>query len=209
LTEYGEDIRTQDRYIALVDQRSGDLLDHHWMTEENMKTLLKEASANNKPTPGTVGKASPAGDAKAAKPPVGGLANLRLFPSTMKRLATESDNSVDQIVRDASYRDPVSRLDPESFGGEWLAAFAPVADTGWTVIVQERKAAALRPVAELRADMIEHGVVALVVSGALIGLLWYFVLRAINDRVLRMGPWRGDGLRTEGGTSLSTVGSQR
>ncbi len=86
--------------------------------------------------------------------------------------------------RDGHYRDPVGRLDPENYGGEWLAAFAPVGELGWIAIVQERRDVALRPVSEVQAVLIQNGVWALLVSSVLVGVVWYFVTRALPSRRL-------------------------
>jgi hypothetical protein len=203
LADYGENIRTENRLIALADQRTGELLDHPWITQDKLATLLRETDSKSDERAHASG-AGPGDFGTAEGGPKrrgGGLPVLRLFDSTRARFDTDDR----EVVRDDSYRDPVGRLDPQNYGGQWLAAFAPVGETGWTVIVQERKGSALAPVGELRAETIRFGVIALVVSCALIGLLWYFVLRALDDRVHRVGPWRSNGVRTESGGSLSTV----
>jgi hypothetical protein len=199
LTEYGESIKSKNRLISLADQRNWQLLDHPWMTPEHMGQLLGESKTRATKDPRHPDPTSPAA----------ALVKLQLSDTAKSRLGQSRRSPGGGTVdRDAFYTDPVSQLDPEGYGGVWLAAFADVGDTGWTVIVQERKASALAPVGDLRSETIRYGVIALVVSCALIGLLWYFVLRAINDRVLRIGPWRADGFRTETGSGLSTV-SQR
>ena len=204
LTEYGEHIRSENRLIALADARSSQLLDHPWMTPEHLDALLGVSAAS--PSDG-VHAHSESGAAALGK--------LQLFNSTKTILSGASQRDADGnirngTVRDPSYRDPISRLDPDKYGGEWLAALARVGNTGWTVIVQERKAASLRPVSELRSETLRYGLAALAVSAALIAVLWYFVLRAVNDRVLRTGQWRSEGHRTESSTTgLSTVSSQR
>jgi len=82
----------------------------------------------------------------------------------------------------ANYLDPVARVESPSsgskkqFGGKWLAAFSPVGKTGWSVIVQERRPAALEPVQAMRIGLAESGLWALVVFLGLIILAWTFVL---------------------------------
>jgi hypothetical protein len=104
---------------------------------------------------------------------------------------------------DEHYIDPLSHLDIASkdLSGEWLAAFAAVPWTDWVAVVQERRSAALEPVQEMRSRLTRTGLWALLVSCALIGLLWYFVGRALVDRTPRFWPLRpnrgtGGGLGT-------------
>ena len=80
------------------------------------------------------------------------------------------------------YIDPVGRFNPEEYGGEWLAAFCRVGNTGWFAIVQERKSAVLRPVAAMASRLRRDGAWALAVSGVLIGTLWLVVLRGLKER---------------------------
>lgn len=94
-----------------------------------------------------------------------------------------SSTSVD---RDAAYRDPVGRHDP-LYEGYWLVAFSPVGDTSWTVIVQERRDRALKPIEDMRKGMMNYALSALVVSGGLILLLVYLVKLGLSDRKLRLG----------------------
>ena len=78
-----------------------------------------------------------------------------------------------------NYIDPFGANNPE-YEGRWLAAFSPVGDVGWTVIVQERRDVALRPVQEMKSRLIRYGFGALVVGCILIGALWFIVLRFLN-----------------------------
>ena len=84
-----------------------------------------------------------------------------------------SNTSVD------NYIDPFGKTNPE-YEGRWLAAFSPVGDVGWTVIVQERRDVALRPVQEMKSRLIRYGSGALAVGCILIGSLWFIVLRFLN-----------------------------
>lgn len=151
------------RTMALVDSRDWFLLDHPWMTEENLRDQSDETFARMTLT-GRI---------------VEDLERLHQKVDAGKPTAGEE--------RCANYRDPLGtpEFDEEGYGGKWLAAFWPVGRTGWTAIVQERHEAALRPVEEMKADLIQYAVGAIVVSGALIGALWFFVLRALNDRNFR------------------------
>jgi eukaryotic-like serine/threonine-protein kinase len=48
-----------------------------------------------------------------------------------------------QDAMNAAYTDPVGALQPEAYGGRWLAGFAPVGNTELLVIVQQRDDAAV------------------------------------------------------------------
>lgn len=87
-------------------------------------------------------------------------------------------------VRFTDYADPISTIDSR-FDGEWLAGASAVDGTPWWAIVQERKATALRPVYEMKSTIIRYAWFALAVSGAVVAVLWYFVLKSINERGIR------------------------
>ncbi len=158
--ERGDDI---NRMIALVDSRGWILLDHPWISkQENLQDLPEDT-----------------------------FKKLRLTGLIIKKLtrlqqqgATSADADMDD--RDDAYLDPVRDIDKSTYGGEWLAAFAPVGNTAFLAIVQERKDTALRPVQEMRRGLSRHGSWALGVSCGLILLFWYGVQRALNDRNLRI-----------------------
>ncbi|HUG89461.1 MAG TPA: cache domain-containing protein, partial [Planctomycetaceae bacterium] len=169
LTDYKRPISGQSgdeqvtRVIALVDSRDWELLDHPWMTQANLERQEL-------------------------------LGELRLEPALQRRLEQLLDRRRGQqptigYDRDDQYADPVGGFDSE-FAGEWLAAFSPIGETGWLAVVQERRSTAQLPVEQMRSDMVRYGLLALLVSGALIGFLWYFVTRALGrepDGVLRNG----------------------
>lgn len=98
-----------------------------------------------------------------------------------------------------SYTDPVAR--PE-FAGEWLAAVQRVrvgpekVDTGWVVLVQERRDEVLAPVRDLQTRLALAGLAALVLGFVLVALMWAGVLSVMDPtarsplaRVLRY--WAG------------------
>ncbi|MEX0718823.1 MAG: serine/threonine protein kinase [Planctomycetaceae bacterium] len=166
LEEYGQRIAAREegrdvRFITLIDRREGKLLDHPWMTSENVKPL--EESTFEK---------------------------LTLPAPVLERLRSLPEDDTNGTLRLNDYEDPVGQV-AEDYDGPWLAAFSPVGDTGWTAIVQERRDTALRPVEKIRRDMIRYGLGGLALACGLIALLWFFVLRALNDRGLLK--WRGDG----------------
>lgn len=190
LSEYGSRIQGRNgdqvnRVIALVDRRDWKLLDHPWMTEANLRARPPETFAKLTLDNRTVQKLSRLYD---------GVQNKREPPSPSPGSASSQGEGARvkqpsvaaQTDRDAEYTDPVGTLDPTAYGGQWLAAFSPVGGTGWTAIVQERRSAALKPVEQMQAGLIRYGVWAMVVSVTLIGLLWFFVLRALSDRTPRL-----------------------
>jgi eukaryotic-like serine/threonine-protein kinase len=73
------------------------------------------------------------------------------------------------------YEDPLGKLDPD-FAGPWLAASAPVGETGWFAVVQERRATAVQPVQNLRQVFVRYGIGALAAMSAVFilfgALLW-------------------------------------
>ncbi len=81
--------------------------------------------------------------------------------------------------------------DPLGDGNErLLAAIEPVVvhgrpeparDTGWGIIVQEGREAAVRPVSQLREGLLRRGVVALGVVLFVVTALWGFVIVVLND----------------------------
>ena len=180
LADYGQDISSRDRVVALVEAGDWKLLHHPWMAGRNIpdKTFARLTL-----------------DSQVAD-------RLEMLDSHRRR--GEPTTVRERSVSD--YIDPVGRegLDEQRFGGYWLAAFAPVGDTGWTVIVQERRRQVLEPVDQMQWGMIRYGLSALVVSCGLIGLLWLFVNRALSERGLRIGIGRSQSAhRTETQTPVT------
>ncbi|MCC7419679.1 MAG: protein kinase [Planctomycetaceae bacterium] len=193
LDEYGTLIRGGDtpgerddvnRMIALVDRRDWKLLDHPWMTPDNMEQMTDEQ-----------------------------LATLKLSTDDIERLSAQAADAASfregHTVENSHYRDPAGRLDSERYGGQWLAAFAPVGQTGWVTIVQERRRDALRPVNRVHESLLEHGLLALGVSCVLVPLVWYLVMRGLNDRPVRLHFDRGEGGPSSVGTGTATGGSSQ
>jgi hypothetical protein len=169
LGEYEPSIRGSsaggvDRVIALVDVRSGRLLDHPWMTKDHLEGLPDE----------TFRQLAVSDDI------------TRRLQQFGKRTATASIEGLDDRVE--AFEDPVGRISlpaTAQYRDHWLAAFSPVGRTGWAAVVQERRASALQPIEEMRGNMLRYGIWALLVGCSLIGLLWYFVTRALNEQGLR------------------------
>lgn len=103
------------------------------------------------------------------------------------------DNAGTSNVTLTDYRDPLSYVEPDAPGGEWLAAFAPVGTTSWTAIVQERKSDVLQPVYEMQTRLIRYAWFAFGVAGAIVGTMWYFVLKSVSERGLRF--WSRNGAK--------------
>lgn len=107
-----------------------------------------------------------------------GLADEQLqSPRSPLQLDPPLAAELEQSLRSETYRDPIARLDP-AFAGEWLAAAAPVGDTGWLAIVQERKGSTIQPVDNLRRLVVSAGVWSLAIFSSLLLLLWFLIRRA-------------------------------
>lgn len=107
---------------------------------------------------------------------------LKIDESTAALLRESETGS----IRLFDYRDPLSVIDPDVSGGQWLAAFAPIGETGWTAVVQERVSSVLRPVYQLQARLVRYAWLAFGVSGVVVASMWYFVLKRANEGRLRL-----------------------
>ena len=94
---------------------------------------------------------------------------LQIAPKTAASL--QSNRLIDH------YRDPIGTLVRE-YDGEWLAAAAPVGNTGWMAIVQERRDNTVQPVESLRRVFLRAGVWSIGIFSGLLLLLWYLIQRA-------------------------------
>ncbi len=84
---------------------------------------------------------------------------------------------LESTLRCDRYLDPVAAIDSD-YDGEWLAAAAPVGQTGWLAIVQERRDITVQPVDNLRRVVVRAGLLSLGVFSGLLLLLWYLIHRA-------------------------------
>jgi hypothetical protein len=109
---------------------------------------------------------------------------------------------------DDDYRDPLCQSSDES-NERWLAGFAPVGATEFVVIVQQRYDKAVEPVKMLASDLGRRGWGALLVGVIVLGVVWYYVQRAMTwgDRLGRLTDPSGPMPRTPGSTEL--MGSQQ
>jgi len=89
------------------------------------------------------------------------------------------------------YQDPVRDQD-SAYGGQWLAAAAPVViqprkegdqpqSTGWVVIVQERAGDAVAPVRVLERKLLVQGAQTLLMLLLIMGALWGSVVLLLSD----------------------------
>ncbi len=82
-----------------------------------------------------------------------------------------------------SFIDYVDPLSPEG-DIKWLAAMEPVVvrgrDTGWVVIVQEPFRDVIKPVDDLGRHLLRIGIIGCVSVLALLGWLWWLLLRAVG-----------------------------
>ena len=90
--------------------------------------------------------------------------------------------SIDGLDRTDRYEDPVGHLAPEEFGGTWLAAFAPIGDTGWIAVVQERRQPVIEPVEGLRDRLVHTGVLGIFIIIGLVMGCWSLLIWLMNDR---------------------------
>jgi serine/threonine protein kinase len=160
------------RVIALLDVRTGKVLDHPWMTEKNREKLQDDAV----------------------------FARLTMLDSERRELEHLGDlvrkgAEVREEHLDAKYFDPIRKIDDgadRDYGMPWLAAFWPVGDTGWFAVVEEPRDDALRPVRAIQEGLVKYALAGLVLCVALIATSWAFVRRVMRTRPVRLG--RGSGV---------------
>ncbi|VAX39460.1 Serine/threonine protein kinase [hydrothermal vent metagenome] len=189
-----------ERVVSLVEYRDWLLLAHPWMTKENLAELSQLGEHSF--------------DLLSLKKTVSQETLLKIEQQASGN-SHQDAHKKETTLRFESYTDPVGRISlsgAKQYQDEWLAALAPVGKTGWLVIVQERKPAAMRPVEELQHRLVANGIWAVAISLSLMGLLWLFVMLAMTNQSERLAI-RGGVLRNikSGGilTSLSERDSQR
>lgn len=118
----------------------------------------------------------------------------------------ESTDVKGEFDRTRHYIDPVHQFDPDTYGGEWLAAFSPVGSTKWAAVVQERKDVALRPVEELKARMLNSAIGGVLVVLGLVAGSWWLIVALLNERAPRwLKFWKPRSLKS-GATMMSLTG---
>ncbi len=156
------------RMIALIDRRNWKLLDHSGLEDP---AVLRELTADEFEKLRIDDEMVPL------------IKSAEEEEKARRGMSGDEDDSVRILLTD--YRDPLATIKEDLFGGEWLAAFCPVGKTGWTAVVQERTASILAPVSEMQRELIRYAWFGLSVGGVVVAGLWYFVLRAINERGMR------------------------
>jgi hypothetical protein len=158
-----EDNSEVERVIALAEIREGSLvrlLDHPSLTEEFVRSVEVAARDEELFQTLTLDKEATARIGKAISPD-----------------GTRSE------VRLPVYRDPIGRIDSEGariYAGDWMAALAPVSQTGWMVIVQERRSGVLQPVQTMATRATRQAWLAVLVAMAIVVAVWFFVWRAFT-----------------------------
>ena len=157
----------RDQYvIALADTRNGQILDHHWLSPPESESGQSSDERNDSQT--------------IDMDPDKLFEQLHLSPRLQQELfANGHELEIDD------YEDPVGAINHPSareYDVEWMAATAPVSSARWMVIVQQKTSTALQPVEDLTTRLANIGLLALLISAGLVGLLWFFVARALNSR---------------------------
>ena len=156
-----------ERILALVDGHNYDLLDHPWMeaNPEQFHDLRSDSEFHARARLGEKFRVKVAALQAAwrASRAAGGT-------------AVEGGHD-----REEHYQDPIGQLDPK-YARDWLAAFWPVGDTGWTAIVQERRDDALRPVDQMEDSLIRYARFGYSLLCLLIAAVWYFIYQALLSR---------------------------
>lgn len=162
------------RRVAMIDGRNGKFLDHPLMSPSRFEGLDDDEVTAT-------------------------IEDLELSPAMREKLAeyrhsrdqTQDAGEMDVIIEN-QHRDPADRLDPEAVkrgDGQqrWLAAFARVPGTDWWTVAQERHTEAIQPVQKVQSELTFYGMIGLSAFFALIGALWYFLLRGVSNRTVRLG----------------------
>jgi eukaryotic-like serine/threonine-protein kinase len=151
-----------NRIIGLVEVKTGQVLDHPWMSPENLKKVADRESFDQLQ-----------------------LADIQRQSLVRLQELVLNGESVGRAPFDFMYFDPIAGVDAEAerdYGGAWLAAFWPVGETGWVALVQEQREKALRPVHEIRDGLINYAMIGLALAVTLVIMSWYFVRRVVTAR---------------------------
>jgi hypothetical protein len=155
------------RAIALVDVRTGKVLDHPWMTPANSDRLKDDKVFE---------KLSLEKEERTA------MLNVQAL--------VRAGQEVRGANLDTNYVDPIRRIDADAarqFGIRWLAAFWPVGDSGWFAVVQEPRDDALRPVRAVQAGLVKYALTGLFLCLILTATSWHFLRRVMRARTFRLG----------------------
>lgn len=139
-----------DRFFSLVDMRESPpfLLDHHWMSPENLGQLKSDTQLKEK---------------------------IQLTPPETELLqAAVQGKGVITNYKDP-LSDPVDASNP--YRGDWLAAVGEVQSTNWIAIVQERRDLAVAPMHELRSIFLRYGQLMFAIFGVMLVALGWLIRR--------------------------------
>jgi hypothetical protein len=106
-----------------------------------------------------------------------------IHPAYPERGAEPVEVQLPEQYTNDNYNDPL-------VPGRWLAGFAPVGSTDFSVIVQQKYDDAIGPVKTLAGTLAWRGWTALCFGVILLGAMWYVVQRAMN-RSQRLEPLVG------------------
>jgi serine/threonine protein kinase len=159
LEDYERNLDTTDRdrigrRLALVDGRTGVLLAHSWLTAKRLSGLTNLDEDLHL-------------DADTA---------AQLHSLVKASATTSAGHHTDR------YTDPIARLAPDEYGGDWLAAFAPIGATGWVAIVQEPRNPVLAPVMNLQDRLITSGLIGMLVAALLVAGCWGVIIGLLTHR---------------------------
>lgn len=162
LTEWEENIQgdireRQDRVISIIDLRDGRVLDHPWMSAENLRGYSTEEL-----------------DRLALDE-----TQLAEVQSHWDEAETFTDADVTSPLLLKDYRDPIRSVD-DQYDGKWLAALARVGETDWVAVVQERRSKTIAPVGEIERRLESYMLLGLCVSGGLILGIWWTMRQAFS-----------------------------
>lgn len=169
LKDYEAALRAQGasagRTLTLVDARTWSLLAHDWLTDQRLRKLNDATQT------------------------------LRLEDRIIEVLRPLTIEAVDALGeppdRLSDYRDPVGALAPEHYGGEWLAAFSRVGDTGWIAVVQEPREPVMKPVDDLRGRLVGSVMGGMVLAGVVVAGCWWLLIVLMGERAGRwLMRWR-------------------
>lgn len=105
---------------------------------------------------------------------------LRMDPDIASAIGELKRNG--REVRLSRYRDPIGHLKDKAadpYRDLWLAAMAPVEETRWMVIVQERRDEALAPVDRMWDRATRQAAMAVMAAIGMMAIVWFFVWRAL------------------------------
>ncbi len=158
---------TSHREIALADGRTGQLLDHPWISQQPADRLNAVFSRLILPQ-----------DVLTA-----------LTDAESQRAAGSRRGRPSEILLE-HYEDPVGILDNETAGAyrsDWIAALAPMNPdvAPWVVVVQEKRGVLQKPVDDMTRQARQTVWTALLTGVALMAIVWTFVGRAMARSVAR------------------------